>query len=540
MTSSQALGNRARSGWLAAAALLAAHSAAATPADVVWRRVSGGGPGSALAALASDPRAGALALGDERGVAIVWRDARHRQVLRRGPVVDLAFLSQPAGSLLAATQAGLFHVAADGRTRTVAPAPGEAARAVQRIAVSSALVAVAAGDGVHVSADALRWQRPSPNLPDAPATGVALRDVAEGVECFAVIEARLWSVRLRDPQGALHADAPVRHALPIPGEEGGPVDVAFGVGGADVVAVLPAAFAVRTPGEGAFRLLRPVLPPGVRARRLVSALGRLWLATDRGLLEAESLGGPWARAQGPAGSADVTALVSAGSLLYAAADGALLEARPGVAGEAGRPPESAAAHEVAVARERKPPPAQTAPRLRTPEGDPPIEQVHRAALAYLDLGAGPVAAMRRGVARRGWLPLVSFDVSRAEDSDRSVDRDETFTSGVTHLLVDRGEGSARDFETSLTFTWNLGDLAYHPEQIDIAREAREVIKLRDDVLDEVTQLYFERRRALAELAARPDASEPEQLALRLRAAELAAGIDAWTGGWFSRVAAGVP
>jgi hypothetical protein len=38
---------------------------------------------------------------------------------------------------------------------------------------------------------------------------------------------------------------------------------------------------------------------------------------------------------------------------------------------------------------------------------------------------------------------------------------------------------------------------------------------------------------LAELAA-GDPQAPEARRLRLRAEELAAGIDAWTGGWFSR------
>jgi hypothetical protein len=54
------------------------------------------------------------------------------------------------------------------------------------------------------------------------------------------------------------------------------------------------------------------------------------------------------------------------------------------------------------------------------------------------------------------------------------------------------------------------------------------------VLDEITQLYFERRRVLAELGALDGPPTPEQRRLRLRADELAAGIDAWTGGWFSR------
>jgi len=38
--------------------------------------------------------------------------------------------------------------------------------------------------------------------------------------------------------------------------------------------------------------------------------------------------------------------------------------------------------------------------------------------------------------------------------------------------------------------------------------------------------------------AHPDKRAPETVALRLRAEELAARLDAWTGGWFSRAVAG--
>ncbi len=39
---------------------------------------------------------------------------------------------------------------------------------------------------------------------------------------------------------------------------------------------------------------------------------------------------------------------------------------------------------------------------------------------------------------------------------------------------------------------------------------------------------------MAALAAYRDRTDPEALALELRSQELAAGLDAWTGGWFSR------
>jgi hypothetical protein len=67
----------------------------------------------------------------------------------------------------------------------------------------------------------------------------------------------------------------------------------------------------------------------------------------------------------------------------------------------------------------------------------------------------------------------------------------------------------------------------------VLRETRALIALRDDVLDEVTQIYFERRRVLADLARLGEAA-PESAALATRAEELRAGLDAWTGGWFTR------
>ena len=57
--------------------------------------------------------------------------------------------------------------------------------------------------------------------------------------------------------------------------------------------------------------------------------------------------------------------------------------------------------------------------------------------------------------------------------------------------------------------------------------------LRDNLLDEINQLYFDRQRTLLALAAFADRSDPEAAALEIRSRELAAGLDAWTGGWFS-------
>jgi hypothetical protein len=303
----------------------------------------------------------------------------------------------------------------------------------------------------------------------------------------------------------------LRQTVSFAAADGGPVDVALDLPGADVVLVYPGALALREGPDGGWRVVRMELPPGAQASRIAAGAGRFFLATPRGLLVADVLDGPWRRAGPPAGSAAVQALAGAAGVLFAATDTGVL------AGAAPAPP--------AAAGGAPPPPL--------PE-DPGIDQVHRAALAYLRLGPGRMDALHHGVSRRGWLPLVVVQGGLGRDRSRAKAFDEAISGGSLWQLVDRDHDRSEDWDFGVSVSWDLGDVLYEPEAIDVSREAREVIELRDDVLDETTQLYFERRRVLAELAALPDAQAGDALRLRLRADELAAGIDAWTGGWFGR------
>ncbi len=118
-------------------------------------------------------------------------------------------------------------------------------------------------------------------------------------------------------------------------------------------------------------------------------------------------------------------------------------------------------------------------------------------------------------------------------SGRTRDWDESFSYGELRQLSDGGSSHSLDYDAGIALSWDLGDVAYNAESVDLSREARQVIGLRDNVLDEINQLYFDRQRALRALSAYADWSDPEAAELRLRALELAAGLDAWTGGWFS-------
>jgi hypothetical protein len=178
-----------------------------------------------------------------------------------------------------------------------------------------------------------------------------------------------------------------------------------------------------------------------------------------------------------------------------------------------------------------------APLPPLPEGGPGVHEVQRAALRHQSLEAGDTPALRRGLALRGWLPEVSLAASYERSRSSGGDYDENVVSGATRLLHDRDYDRDREVEVEITLRWDLGDIAYHPESIDLSREARALVALRDDVLDEVNQLYFDRLRALAQLSVLPPGAA-ERHALEARLAELTAGLDAWTGGWWSRALQG--
>lgn len=60
-----------------------------------------------------------------------------------------------------------------------------------------------------------------------------------------------------------------------------------------------------------------------------------------------------------------------------------------------------------------------------------------------------------------------------------------------------------------------------------------MVQLRNDLLDEVTRLYFERRRLQLELSANMPDEKDEKALKHLRLEELTANIDALTGGYLS-------
>jgi hypothetical protein len=500
------------------APLLALQATAALASDppLRWDRQRVPGASTELVAVASGP-AGSLAVADARGVLVQTAEGWQRHAVR-GDAADLAFDAR--GVLWIAGSGGLVRLEPGGRAEDRSPGVGERDRHLGRISIASGILAVAGEGGAFVSPDGRRWSRPQAGLPTGAVKSVLLlvQDVDDSVfELWLSAGGRLYRVPGRRAGAELALDPAERVALRGRGARSDALDLvplgrAVLAIGADWVAVVAA-------GQETAASLALELPAGARARRGLVHAGRTWLASDRGLLVSGESGGAWTRVGAPADVAMHALARSSSGLVAAGARGLV---RGAAAASPAEPARSRSAELPAV------------PRLG---GEPDVRSVQRAALAYLDLGPERLRDLRRGVDRRGWLPKLDLRAGGDLSRDRRRDFDQAFLSGGVRDLFDEEFDRGTDVGVSLVFSWDLGDTVFHPDALDVSREARALIELRDDVLDEVTRLYFERRRVLLALAAGPGSTREEAARLRLRADELAAGLDAWTGGWFGRRAA---
>lgn len=96
-----------------------------------------------------------------------------------------------------------------------------------------------------------------------------------------------------------------------------------------------------------------------------------------------------------------------------------------------------------------------------------------------------------------------------------------------------GADQGQDWRFEVKGKWRLDELVISSNQIRVINEAQDAVKMRDKLLADVTRIYFERRRAQVDALLQPKSGLQAQVKEQLRLMELAANLDALTGGRFS-------
>jgi hypothetical protein len=156
--------------------------------------------------------------------------------------------------------------------------------------------------------------------------------------------------------------------------------------------------------------------------------------------------------------------------------------------------------------------------------EPSINEVHAMAIRYSDTDKKKIEAWHRQSRAKTLLPHVSVGL------DRNTGELYHWDSGPNPDVLLKGR-EHRDWD--LTVTWELADLVWSTDQTSIDSRSKLMTELREAVLDQVTRIYFERRRLQIELVSCVYPAAGERMAAEMRVHELTALIDAYTGGEFT-------
>lgn len=187
---------------------------------------------------------------------------------------------------------------------------------------------------------------------------------------------------------------------------------------------------------------------------------------------------------------------------------------------------------LATAAEERRPVAAPGGILDQFASEPSVREVQEVAMRYALVNDDTLNGYQSSAKWTKLLPRTRVRYSQDVDDNRGVAVSET---GERDLDFD--DNKTVDYDMQLE--WRFDELLMGPTRIQAIRETSRLVQLRDDILDEVTKVYFDRRRVQVDLLTNPPQDAKARATKDLRLEELTANLDGLTGGWFGqRIKAG--
>jgi len=163
--------------------------------------------------------------------------------------------------------------------------------------------------------------------------------------------------------------------------------------------------------------------------------------------------------------------------------------------------------------------------LKNFENEPTINDVQEAAIKYAEVHPDKIKEWRNSADKKALLPSISIG------ADRYLTDYWHWDSGTNPDTLQKGKDVV---SWDIAMTWDMGELIWNNDQTSIDTRSKLMVELRDDIMNEVTRTYFERRRLQIDLLTGPPKDLKLSLEKEIRLQELTADIDALTGNYFSR------
>ena len=193
--------------------------------------------------------------------------------------------------------------------------------------------------------------------------------------------------------------------------------------------------------------------------------------------------------------------------------------------------------------------------------EPTVQEIQEVAMRFAEVHPDKIESWRRGARWRAFLPELKLRYThrtRERKKDKiKWERNEriTTTSSLSEWFAGGGPTFSQglkdddrltikykpetehqrqvDNEIRMEMKWKLGDFLYHKDQVYIADEAVEETEYRSEVLEQVTQFYFQRRNFQVDLLLSPPEDLRERIRMEVQLQEMTANLDYLTGGYMT-------
>ncbi|MDD5561484.1 MAG: hypothetical protein PHT50_05085 [Candidatus Omnitrophica bacterium] len=160
--------------------------------------------------------------------------------------------------------------------------------------------------------------------------------------------------------------------------------------------------------------------------------------------------------------------------------------------------------------------------------EPKISDLQEAAIKYAEVSPDKISRWRRNAAKKALLPKVSIGLDR---NSTDLWHWETGSSAKSDDDTLRHGQESIDWDVALS--WDLSDLIWNDAQTSIDVRSKLMVELRDDILDQVNKLFFERLRVKSELDNLSIEDRNKRFDKQLKLEELTASLDSLTAGYYS-------
>ncbi|MEI6831339.1 MAG: hypothetical protein WCK61_01380 [Candidatus Omnitrophota bacterium] len=162
--------------------------------------------------------------------------------------------------------------------------------------------------------------------------------------------------------------------------------------------------------------------------------------------------------------------------------------------------------------------------------EPKIRDVQIAAVKFAEVSPDKISQWRKQAALKAVLPQLSMGAGRNTTDLWHWESGSSAIGQSGDDLLRRGRDSI-DWDVSLS--WDLGELIWNGDQTSIDVRSKLMVELRNDILDQVNKLYFERLRVKLELDNLAIEDRNKRFDKELKVEELTASLDSLTAGYYS-------